>query len=436
MTETNGPHSEGNGSAAPEPATEGPAALAAEAMIAPAPKAPPRRRGALAGALLGFALIVGLFLFLSPPPPPGPEAVETAAVTPPAPAPASPLPVAPEPPAPAPAVAPPPPPPPAPLRFDTVRVEPSGAAAVAGAAPSGARLILRLDGAPVAEGEANANGDFALLFDLPPAAAVQILTLEAELPGGTRRASAEQIALAPRQVAAPAVGQPPPPPPLLLGTDGPRPAVPSPAPGAGGAPYVALELIAQERGRLTVAGQAEGGVALRLYLDDAPAREMALAVPGPWRLALPPATEGAHRLRADLLDAAGKVIARAEQSFTQLPEPAASPPEPVLVPLVQSSTSALPPPPEPAPRALLPASETPPPPEPAPLPNSALPPLPAPAPPVITLKVEKGFTLWQIAAEQLGDPYLYVQIFAENRDQIRNPDLIYPGQVFTLPPAP
>jgi len=28
---------------------------------------------------------------------------------------------------------------------------------------------------------------------------------------------------------------------------------------------------------------------------------------------------------------------------------------------------------------------------------------------------------------------LYVRVFEENKDKIRNPDLIYPGQVFSLP---
>jgi nucleoid-associated protein YgaU len=33
----------------------------------------------------------------------------------------------------------------------------------------------------------------------------------------------------------------------------------------------------------------------------------------------------------------------------------------------------------------------------------------------------------------LGSGFDYVQIFNANRDQIRDPDLIYPGQVFTIP---
>ncbi|HEY0276161.1 MAG TPA: peptidoglycan-binding protein, partial [Paenirhodobacter sp.] len=38
-----------------------------------------------------------------------------------------------------------------------------------------------------------------------------------------------------------------------------------------------------------------------------------------------------------------------------------------------------------------------------------------------------------VAREIYGDPYLYVRVFEANRDQIRDPNLIYPGQVLTLP---
>lgn len=47
--------------------------------------------------------------------------------------------------------------------------------------------------------------------------------------------------------------------------------------------------------------------------------------------------------------------------------------------------------------------------------------------------VQPGSTLWAIARERYGEGILYVQVFAANRDKIRDPDLIYPGQVFDLP---
>lgn len=61
----------------------------------------------------------------------------------------------------------------------------------------------------------------------------------------------------------------------------------------------------------------------------------------------------------------------------------------------------------------------------------------APQPPrPVTVTVQPGFTLWGIAQERYGDGVLYVQVFEANRDKIRDPDLIYPGQVFTVPEMP
>jgi nucleoid-associated protein YgaU len=54
-------------------------------------------------------------------------------------------------------------------------------------------------------------------------------------------------------------------------------------------------------------------------------------------------------------------------------------------------------------------------------------------PPTVTITVQPGFTLWGIAQERLGDGVLYVQVFEANRDRIKDPDLIYPGQVFSIP---
>ena len=47
--------------------------------------------------------------------------------------------------------------------------------------------------------------------------------------------------------------------------------------------------------------------------------------------------------------------------------------------------------------------------------------------------VQPGNSLWRIARRRYGLGPQYVQIFEANRDQISNPDLIYPGQIFELP---
>ena len=47
--------------------------------------------------------------------------------------------------------------------------------------------------------------------------------------------------------------------------------------------------------------------------------------------------------------------------------------------------------------------------------------------------VRPGDNLWQIASRLYGDGRYWVYLFGANAHQIRNPNLIQPGQVLTLP---
>jgi len=56
---------------------------------------------------------------------------------------------------------------------------------------------------------------------------------------------------------------------------------------------------------------------------------------------------------------------------------------------------------------------------------------------VDTTKVVRGDSLWRISSQHYGNGVRYKQIYAANSSQIRNPRLIYPGQIFVLPqPTP
>lgn len=57
-------------------------------------------------------------------------------------------------------------------------------------------------------------------------------------------------------------------------------------------------------------------------------------------------------------------------------------------------------------------------------------------PDVISYTVVKGDCLWNIAKkkEHYGNGFAWPIIYKANRDQIKNPDLIYPKQVFKVPP--
>jgi len=45
-------------------------------------------------------------------------------------------------------------------------------------------------------------------------------------------------------------------------------------------------------------------------------------------------------------------------------------------------------------------------------------------------KVKKHDTLWAISKKTYGDPFKWPDIYKLNKDKIKNPDLIYPKQLF------
>ena len=58
---------------------------------------------------------------------------------------------------------------------------------------------------------------------------------------------------------------------------------------------------------------------------------------------------------------------------------------------------------------------------------------PAVAPRNLTKVVSRGDSLWRISRIAYGDGTRYAIVYRANRDQIRNPNLIHPGQILVLP---
>ena len=67
----------------------------------------------------------------------------------------------------------------------------------------------------------------------------------------------------------------------------------------------------------------------------------------------------------------------------------------------------------------------------------AQPQTPQPANPAVeqgkTYTVQKGDTLWKIAKQFYGNGSRHPKIVSANSDKIKNPNLIYPGQTFSIP---
>ncbi|OYU18041.1 MAG: peptigoglycan-binding protein LysM [Rhodobacteraceae bacterium PARR1] len=235
-------------------------------------------------------------------------------------------------------------------------------------------------------------------------------------------------------------------------------------------------------GAVVLAGRGTAGALVRLYLDNAATAEATVAQAGDWSVTLADIKPGIYTLRVDQVDAGGNVTSRFETPFKreslEALAAAAAPAEPVAAPAATepaaaTTTAAETVTPEPAAPTATEAAATEAAPEVAetaaeptattevagaepavPAETASTDPAEAPvtevvaeapaaepaptaqAPAPIQITVQPGYTLWRIARENLGDGVMYVQVFEANKDQIRDPDLIYPGQIFTIAPKP
>ena len=150
---------------------------------------------------------------------------------------------------------------------------------------------------------------------------------------------------------------------------------------------VALDTISySDVGEVELAGRAQSDTAsVRVYLNNNSVINLPVDAQGRWRGELPDVDEGIYTLRVDEVSTSGQITSRVETPFKR------------------ESTQVL--------AAAAAAQDG----------------------PLKAITVQEGATLWAIARERYGDGALYVRVFEANSSAIRNPDLIYPGQIFDLP---
>lgn len=279
--------------------------------------------------------------------------------------------------------------------FDVVRVEKTGEAVIAGrAAPESDVTVTTEDGTAVGTAHADSSGSWAIVTEQPLGPGSHELGIEAKGAQGPARLSEEVVVVVvPERVAGAA--------PAAAGERQERAeprarqqvlAVLTPREGGGSKvlPQADEEGIAHgdlvldsvdydDNGRATIGGRASPGTRMLVYLDNHLQGEAVAGADGRWALAPEkPVAEGLHMLRVDQVDAVGRVIARVETPFSREPVRIASADEDFVI-------------------------------------------------------VQPGNSLWRIARRTYGQGIQYSVIYQANRNQIRDPDLIYPGQVFELP---
>ena len=355
-------------------------------------------------------------------------------------------------------------PPPIVPRFDTVRVEPSGESVIAGHAAPGAKIDLMAGDKVVGQVKADdASGDFVIV---PKALAPGNYLL------ALRSRSSTDAPVQSRQtitVVVPAKGQKdvvvaltePGKASVLLTDPTTKPAAKpaaTPAPQPAGAktatqqgseapavPSVAFKTVEVGKGSFYTTGLAAPGTHLQIYMNGSRVADVVADAAGHWSMRIGKGVVAGHyTVRADAIDAAGKVVARAEVPFdmqaveAQLEDKAAPAPKPE--PESKDLNSASAPAAIEAPKSVAPQAA-----EPEPKPAPAAPVKLATAAPqatpstavveISTATVAPGDSLWRISRKAFGRGIRYLLIYAANASQIRDPNLIYPGQVFVVPHA-
>jgi nucleoid-associated protein YgaU len=297
--------------------------------------------------------------------------------------------------------------------FDVVRVEPTGEAVVAGHAAPGATVELLRNGEVHDRAIANQSGEFAMIPPPLPRGTYD-LTLRAKQPDGKAIASRQSVAVALEPAAddKPMVA--------LMTPD--RPTVVLSQPAAPAAAAVVVESVDVEpNGKTHVSGRARPGAAVRLYLNDSFVAPVTADAEG--RIAVTinqGVAPGNYRVRLDEVDSSsGKVRARAEAPFN-VPDVGITASVAALTPAPRASDTAAAREPQ---AAAAVASTTP----------EGASPSAVVVPKIATITVSRGDSLWRISRRAFGDGTHYAVVFKANREQIRNPNLIYPGQVFVLP---
>lgn len=331
--------------------------------------------------------------------------------------------------------------------FDIVRAEPDGSIIMAGQSKPGSTVIVQSNGKEVGRATADENGEWIIQPDAKLAKGEHSLELSAKSPKEDRTVFSRQrlaLSLADAKAGQPLVAlteegkatrvlQMPPqraenasasasdPSAAQADFAAVKPDAYAAAETANSVGFAAVDYEdAGEKSMIFMNGHAKPDTRVAVYVDNKLAGTATADATGSWSFSGNRQLEGGrHVIRADLLAAEGNsVIARAEVNFERTPSAIALLEDDAKIKGLAGED----------PASLASRSD---------LTVSA-----ASASPVeagqseeqlSVIVIRRGDTLWQIAQRHYGDGAKYTQIFQNNRDQIRNPNWIYPDQRFKMP---
>jgi nucleoid-associated protein YgaU len=298
--------------------------------------------------------------------------------------------------------------------FDIARIEPTGEAVIAGRATPGATVELLRNGELHDRAVADQSGQFVMVPPRLPSGTYD-LTLRAKQPDGKQATSRQTVAVALEP-------SPTNPPVAVLMTPG-RPSVVLSQPAAPKPMPVVVDAVEIEPGgKFHVSGRSQPGAAMRLYLNDSFVASVTAGADGRFAVTINEGVvSGSYRVRLDEVESnSGVVRARAEVPFNVPDAGVAGSARAQAIESKRPDLAA-------AQERQLAAVGAP------VLPDGGSPPSTVVVPKIATTTVSRGDSLWRISHLTYGAGTRYAVIYKANREQIRNPNRIYPGQIFVLP---
>jgi nucleoid-associated protein YgaU len=294
--------------------------------------------------------------------------------------------------------------------FDIARIEPSGDAVIAGRAKPGSKVELLNNNEVQGQAVAGQSGEFVIVpRQLPPG--LYDLALRSTEADGTQLTSKQKVPmlLSASPDRRPSVAQP-----LPAPTSQQKTVVATPDKAA-----VALGALGMDTsGAFHVSGRAEPGASIKLYLNDSYVASATANADRQFAFTIEQGvTPGDYHVRLEQHDTKSDAVgARLEVPF-KVPAPA------VAASLADDRTRAGKA--NDAQKQVVLATGGPP----AQSGSASA----VVIPKVWTTTVIRGDSLWRISRSRYGDGSRYPAILGANRNKIRNPDLIYPGQIFVVP---
>jgi len=268
--------------------------------------------------------------------------------------------------------------------FDVVRITPDGNAVIAGRAAPQSMVTIIDNGRVIGSVRADQRGEWVYVPDKPFSPGSRQLSLRSVIDGAEPVPSNDVVVLVVPEPKKDIAGRK---------TDKPTQALALKFPKKGG-PSTILQkpsgisevdklnvdtIDYDSSGQLMISGRAKTGSQIFAYLDNNFIGRSVAGDNGIWLLRPDQAIQpGIYDLRVDHVNKAGKVVSRVSMPFSRADPEADLPPEPFVV-------------------------------------------------------VQPGNSLWRLATRTYGSGFHFTTIYEANLDQIKDPDLIYPGQVFAIP---